>query len=87
MSKETVKIKECPHCGNSHTYSLKVERAFIMKHITIDDFSERSRRVTVTRLFICPENNEQYQGTFYLYEKSSGRIKEVSVAGLAEEDE
>lgn len=87
MSDETVKINRCPHCGNAHTYALEVERAFVLKRITMDDFSEQPRRVKVTRLFICPENNEQYQGTFSLYDTSSDRIKNVSVTGLAEEDE
>jgi hypothetical protein len=87
MSDETVKIKGCPHCGNAHTYALEVERAIVLKNILMDDTSEQPRRVKITRLFICPENNEQYQGTFYLYDTSSDRIQNVSVTGLVEEDE
>jgi len=87
MSDETVKIKGCPHCGNAHSYVLEVERALVLKYITMADFSEQPRRVKVTRIFICPDNNQQYQGTFYLYDTSSDRIKNVSVAGLAEEED
>jgi len=83
MSKETIEIEGCTHCGGTHTYTLEVERAVIIKMMTVSDMSERCRSVKVTRLFVCPVKKEQYQATFYLEDTSSSRIKDVSVVRLA----
>ena len=83
MSTETVVIEECTHCGRTHTYALEVERVVFIKMLTMSDMSERPRSVKLTRLFVCPVKNEQYQATFYLEDSSPNRIKEVTVIGLA----
>lgn len=79
---DTVNIANCPHCSGAHIYKLEVERACIMKMMTSADAYEQPRKVKITRIFICPIKNEQYQGTFYLCDTSSDRIENVSVIGL-----
>ena len=81
MSKETVEIENCPHCGGTHTYPLEVERAHIIKMLTASDINERPRTVKFTRIFVCPVKDEQYQATFYLQDTSWDRIKRVTVSG------
>lgn len=85
MSEETVEIEDCTHCGGSHPYALKVERVILIKMLIASDMFERPRSVKVTRLFVCPVKNKQYQATFYLEDTSSDRIKKVTVIGLAED--
>jgi hypothetical protein len=82
MSKETVEIERCI-CGGAHTYTLEVDRAILIKIVTMSDMSERPRSVKITRLFVCPVKKEQFQATFYLEDTSSSRIKDVRVVGLA----
>lgn len=84
MANETIEIRCCPHCRGTHRYKLDVGRAIIMRMMTTPDVIEQPHKVKVTRLFICPDKNEQYQGTFYLQETSSNRIKNVQVVGLSE---
>lgn len=79
MSKDTVRIEGCPHCGGTHIYDLKVERVSIIKAITMYDAYEPSRTADFTRIFVCPVKQEQYQATFYLEDSSSSRIEGVTV--------
>jgi len=83
MSEETVQIRMCPHCDGTHKYKLKVERTFLMRLMNDSNMSERSRRVKITRIFVCPINNEKFQGTFYLQETSSCEIRDLKVLGPA----
>jgi len=82
MSDERIEIRVCPHCTRSHKYKLDVARAIVWRMMT-SDVHEQPRRVKITRLFMCPEKHEQYQGTFYLQDTSSNRIKDVNVIGPA----
>ncbi len=82
---ENITIPNCPICRGSHTYSLKVERSWIIKLLTSEDMHEKSRAVRITRLFTCPVKHKDFQGTFVLHDKSSSRIKSIEVIGLAEE--
>lgn len=82
---ENITIPNCPICGGSHTYSLKVERSLIMKLLISKDMHEKSRAVRITRLFACPVKHKDFQGTFVLRDTSSSRIKSVEVIRLVEE--
>jgi len=82
---ENITIPNCPICGGSHTYSLKVERSLIMKFRISKDMHEKSRAVRKTRLFTCPIKHKDFQGIFVLHDTSSSRIKSIEVIGLAEE--
>ena len=82
---EIVSIRNCPHCRATHYYKLEVERTILMKWMGSFDTPEQPRTVKVTRLFVCPVKHEQYQGTFYLQDTSSNRIKDVKVIDIAEE--
>jgi len=83
MDDSTISIKNCPHCKGTHTYNLEVERAYLMRKMTaFDSFGEAPRKVPVTRIFVCPVNNEQYQGRFFLYETSDTKIQSVNVKGI-----
>jgi len=84
---EIVGIRNCPHCQGTHYYKLEVERTILMKWMSSSDTLEQPRNVKITRLFVCPVKHEQYQGTFYLQDTSSDRIKDVKVIDLAEEKE
>lgn len=79
---ETITINNCPLCGKSHTYDLKVERSFVMKWTTGNDSPESQNVVRLTRFFICPEKKENFQGVLSLYETPSERIKAVDVIGI-----
>ena len=87
MGTEYLDIPKCPKCGNKHRYKLKVERSIVMKLLTRSGMIENPRRVKVTRLFTCPLRNEDFEATFILTDTSSDRIKEVSVLGVADENE
>lgn len=84
MGEETIRIDSCPICKGIHIYRLDVDRAVFLKMMTPGDMYERSRNVRVTRIFICPKENEQFQATFYLQDTSSDRIKSVSIIGPKE---
>ena len=87
MGTEYLEIPKCPRCGDRHRYKLKVERAIVMKWLIMSDMRERPHRVRITRLFTCPSKNEDFEATFILTDTSSNRIKEVSVLGIASENE
>jgi hypothetical protein len=75
-----------PKCPYGHRYKLKVERAIVIKMLTMSDLNERPRRVRVTRLFTCPLKNEEFQARFILTDTSWDRIKDVQVAGITNDN-
>jgi len=85
MSDEHIDIRGCPKCGAEHRYSLKVERAYVMRLIT--GGPEPISRVSFTRLFTCPIKNEEFQAEFTLTDSSSGKITSVEVLGIGGQDE
>jgi len=79
---ETITLENCPWCNGIHTYNLNVERSIVIKNIIASDFNETKRPVRVTRIFICPKQDKEFQGTLTLYDTSSGRIKSITVIGV-----
>jgi hypothetical protein len=86
---ETLTIKQCPMCtkGN-HTYSLLVERTFVMKMITAFSMTEEAspQPRTFTRIFVCPETGKKFQASFTLLETPDDKIKSVTVEGSENEE-
>jgi hypothetical protein len=87
MSTEHLNIPNCPKCKDGHRYKLNVERAIVMKMLTMSDMSEQPRRVRITRLFTCPTKNEEFQASFFLTDTSSSRIESVEVGGIANDND
>jgi len=87
MATEYLEIPSCPKCSDGHKYKLEVDRAFVMKMLTIPDMNERPRQVKITRLFTCPTKNEEFEASFILTDTSSSRIEEVKVVGIADDKE
>ncbi len=87
MSTEHLDIRNCPKCKQGHRYKLNVERSIVMKALLMSDMGEQPRRVGFTRLFTCPIKNEEFQASFILTDTSSSRIKNVEVAGIANDIE
>jgi len=83
---ENLEIPNCPICGSTHIYRLKVERTYILELITADDLRERPQPVRVTRIFICPIKNEKFQASFVLYQTSRDKIDQVTVEGVVEDE-
>ena len=79
---ETFTIQKCPLCEKSHTYELEVERSYIIKMLTINSKPEPQYYVRFTRLFNCPDKNDNYQATLSLIESSDDRIKSVTIKGI-----
>ncbi len=86
MGTEHLDIPNCPKCKDAHRYKLNVERAIVMKFLTMPDTSEPPKRVRITRLFTCPTRNEEFQASFILTYTSSSRIKSVEVEGIADDN-
>lgn len=87
MSMEYIDIPTCPKCKNGHRYKLDVERAIVIKMLTMSDMNERPRKRKITRLFACPVRNEEFQASFILTETSSDRIKGVQVVGVTNDND
>lgn len=87
MATEYLDIPNCPKCTEVHRYKLEVDRAVVMKMLTMTDMSERARQVRITRLFTCPTKNEEFEVRFILTDTSSSRIKDVTVVGIADDNE
>lgn len=87
MSTEYIDIPNCPKCKFGHRYKLNIERAIVLKMITMSDMNEQPRQVKITRLFTCPKQNEDFEATFILADTSSDRIKDVQVIGIANDNE
>jgi hypothetical protein len=85
MSEETVLVEMCPHCQGEHVYRLNVERAVRLRVPSLSKKREQPSSVKVTQVFVCPLKNQQYEVSFYLQDRSSDRIRAVSVIGLVEE--
>lgn len=83
MSTEYLDIPNCPKCAQAHRYRLDVDRALIIKALTMSDMSERARSVRFSRLFTCPTKNEDFVAHFILTDTSSNRIQNVSLKGIA----
>lgn len=83
---EFIAIKKCPICNGSHKYELKIERSLVIAlftpNFTSSSFNEQKKRFT--RLFHCPNGDQDFQATFYLVEDPSSKIKSVEV-GKADE--
>ena len=87
MSAEHIDIPTCPKYKGGHRYKLDVERAIVLKMLTMSDLNERTRHVKITRLFTCPVRNEEFQASFILIDTSSDRIKNVQVVGVANDND
>ncbi len=87
MATEYLDIPKCPKCPDGHRYKLKVDRALVIKMVTMSDMSERPQQVRITRLFTCPRKNEEFEASFILTDTSSSRIKDVKVVGIADDNE
>jgi hypothetical protein len=79
---ETITMEKCPLCGNKHSYNLDVQRSIVIKMLTPSDLNEPQRAVRMTRIFICPQTDKEYQATLTLYDSSSDRVKSVKVIGI-----
>jgi len=82
--KDTLTIKQCPLCKNSHTYELKIMRSFVMYDLASLRDHEPKRK-SYTRLFSCPETKEDFQASFIIVEYPGNPIESVEVSGLANE--
>ena len=84
--KNTIAIKECPLCSNSHSYSLLVQRSSVFKMMVADMTlePEKPRRVRFKRIFTCPVKNNMFQATIIMYETSDSKIKSLEVEGIIE---
>ena len=82
---ETISIENCPLCGKKHIYNLDVERSYVIKMLTPNNIGEDQKPVRFTRIFYCPIQDKEFQGTLTLYDSSSDRIKSVKVIGIKNE--
>ena len=82
----TIEIKRCPLCNLSHTYSLSVQRSYIIAMRTADISleSEKPRKVRFKRIFNCPEKNKKFQATITMYESSDSKIETLEVERIIE---
>jgi hypothetical protein len=87
MEIEYLEIPSCPKCGLKHRYKLEVERATIIQYGVPSQMNEQPRSVRFTRLFTCPEKNDNFQVKFILQERSYDRIVSATVIGHIDYDE
>jgi hypothetical protein len=80
-SNEQVSIDRCPLCHGAHSYSLSVERSFVIHMLTMNVPREQHTRRRFKRLFTCPTKDETYEAVITLTESSSAPIQEVTVLG------
>lgn len=80
---EILEIK-CPRCGKIHLYGLSVERSLVFGTPLSSSPPTNPNIVEhkFTRLFTCPEKNEEFQATIKLKETGSDRIDSVRVKGV-----
>lgn len=76
---ENINISNCPVCGHAHTYSLKITRSLVMTMRVAD---EKPHKVQMTRLFICPIRETEFQATFAISETLSSPIESVKIVSL-----
>jgi hypothetical protein len=79
---ETITIPKCPICGKSHTYVLQVRRS---PSLAMSELNEVSREVTITRLFVCPIEDREFQASFVLHEKQDSSITSVEIGDPKQE--
>ncbi len=82
---ETILIAECPICGASHTYSLKVERSFYWAYLRTGIKTKRQQSISFTRFFTCPVKRMDFQDRFILKQSPLSQIKSVEVVGVVQE--
>jgi hypothetical protein len=83
--REKLDIEKCPVCGKGHSYTLTINRTFIMKMMLPGDFSNRVIIKKYTRIFNCPINNAKFQASFTLNHSSNEEIRSVIVDGICQE--
>lgn len=76
---DVVLIKECPHCSKKHLYGLNVFRSH-----WAGMFYVPARPKEFTRLFTCPQTNEDFQVEMHLIQPHGEDYKEVSIVGAIE---
>lgn len=74
---ETITIAECPHCKQTHKYSLQVERTMVIKLMVAEDLNNRPKPIIFSRIFTCPNKNEQFQAQITLFQSSTKHINSV----------
>jgi len=82
---EILEIK-CPLCGKPHRYGLAVEIITFMGS-SPDPTPTFKPNICIhkfTRLFTCPEKNEEFQATIKLKETGRNPIQDVRVIGVVE---
>ena len=79
---EYITIKKCPLCEKSHTYELDVKRSYIIKMAIFDDQPDFGSLYRFTRLFNCPNKNENFQAKVALINKSINKIDSVNIKGI-----
>jgi len=67
----------CPVCGDTHSYTLMVERAHILGLTMPDTLTTRTR--SFVRLFTCPVKGTQFQATLKLRESGMEQINKVTI--------
>jgi hypothetical protein len=87
MNTEYLDIPSCPKCKDGHRFRLNVERAIVMRMLTTSDIDEQPRQVRITRLFTCPNKNDEFQASFTLTDTSSSRIVSVKVESIAHDND
>ena len=85
MSDDILTIGECPKCGNSHKYSLEVQRSQSIGYTSLKARKSKIAQKCFTRLFTCPVTEEDFQASFWLTEEPNGSIRAVGVKSLAAE--
>jgi hypothetical protein len=75
----------CPLCESVHTYRVAIDRDVIVAHMAPGSDIREVTRV-FTRLSMCPNKDEQFQGNVRLTESALDPITRVAVDGLEEDD-
>ncbi len=83
MAEDTIRIAECPLCGESHQYSMKVNREIISGLATQP---QSFRQVSFQREFACPKTKDGFEGTITLTETTMMPIVSVEILGIHQED-
>jgi hypothetical protein len=78
MTDEIIEL-ECPRCGNSHTYLLRVKRSPYL-------FGTSGNTKRFTRLFTCPKDKEDFQSLLEMKEDDRGTITSVDVIGIVKNE-
>lgn len=86
--RDFLRIRNCKKCGKSHKYPLIVERSFFIKKITASlNNDDEGHKEYFTRLFTCPEKNENFQARFWIWVNSDEEIDSLSVLKAVTDDE